>query len=712
MARTAALRSGVGSAMVACLSAMTLTAGGLGAAGSAAAQTSTIPSSAEVLPPITVFGGARDERPLLESPNAVTIIDQQDIIRRQPSTYEELIGDVPGVVIEGGPRGISQEPNIRGFQDEQVVIRVDGARQNFDLTHRGRFFTDPSILKQVEVLRGGQSTLFGSGALGGVIFLDTKDAVDVIDAGALWGGEVKLGFNSQGTELLGAGTVAAQYEAFDAIAFFAGRPMFSGLEDGNDDPIVNSEIDSINGLFKFGWEPGDGHRLEFSYQIYADDGETPPNANVQGTPTTVVDRDLVYQTGRLAWEWAPPGSELIDISALAYINDVSVEEDRFFDGRFDETDFQTLGFEATNVSRFTLGNVPVSVSYGVEVFQDDQEARRDGLPRVQAPDAKRRFFAGFAQADFEVVPGVTVTPGLRFDHFQLRPETTFEDRDESQASPRLAVNWQPTDNLQFFASAGRSFRAPSLTELYVDGVHFVTPGGFPLGPGGPIFTGINEFVPTPDLEPERATQVELGARYRMGGVFSAGDSLLVSGNAYYARVDDFIDTIVLFADPATIAFDPFTNTTSISGTTTNVNVDALLFGFEGEVEYDAGLWFASAGVTIPRGRQRDGAGELSSIPQDRLVLVGGFRPIPDIEIGVRGTFTRGIEEDDVPVDAITTPGFAVFDLFANWQPSQGPLAGAIFAAGVDNITDRRYRVHPNGLANTGLAVKVSATLTF
>ncbi|MEL6480885.1 MAG: hypothetical protein AAFQ75_05500, partial [Pseudomonadota bacterium] len=65
-----------------------------------------------------------------------------------------------------------------------------------------------------------------------------------------------------------------------------------------------------------------------------------------------------------------------------------------------------------------------------------------------------------------------------------------------------------------------------------------------------------------------------------------------------------------------------------------------------------------------------------------------------------------------PEESITTPGYAVFDVFANWQPTQGPLAGAVFSAGIDNITDRRFRVHPNGLNSPGLAVKLAATVRF
>lgn len=117
-------------------------------------------------------------------------------------------------------------------------------------------------------------------------------------------------------------------------------------------------------------------------------------------------------------------------------------------------------------------------------------------------------------------------------------------------------------------------------------------------------------------------------------------------------------------------------------------------------------------MTLPRGHGINGSGELASIPQDRLVVAGGIRPLDDVEVGLRGTFTRGIQPEDVPAGTLTASGYAVFDLFASWQPSSGPLEGAIFSAGIDNFTDREYRVYPNGLNNPGIAGKVAATIKF
>ena len=59
----------------------------------------------------------------------------------------------------------------------------DGARQNFGSTHDGRFFIDPRLLDSVEVLREPASSLYGSGATGGVIEFRTVDAADLLAQG-------------------------------------------------------------------------------------------------------------------------------------------------------------------------------------------------------------------------------------------------------------------------------------------------------------------------------------------------------------------------------------------------------------------------------------------------------------------------------------------------------------------------------------------------
>lgn len=107
----------------------------------------------------------RDDRPLLEIPVAASRVGREEIEAKQAGDFATVLTGVPGLIITGGPRGIAQEPNIRGFSDEQLVYKLDGGRQNFGLAHKGRFFLDPDMVQSVEVVRGGGSTLHGSARL-------------------------------------------------------------------------------------------------------------------------------------------------------------------------------------------------------------------------------------------------------------------------------------------------------------------------------------------------------------------------------------------------------------------------------------------------------------------------------------------------------------------------------------------------------------------
>ncbi|MEL6979999.1 MAG: TonB-dependent hemoglobin/transferrin/lactoferrin family receptor [Pseudomonadota bacterium] len=681
--------------------ALAATGGGLAMAQSA----DTVISGETVLDEIIVTLPSRAARPLQETPAAVTVVDEGEAVRRQASTFEELIGDVPGVSIDGGPRGIGQEPNIRGFQDEQIVTRVDGARQNFNIAHRGRFFIDPDIVERVEVLRGGSSALYGSGAIGGVIGLRTKSADDLLEPGETYGARLKAGYASNNDEVLGTATAYGVFGAFDALGFVAFRDPSGNLVDGDGDDILDSEIDNRNVIGKLGFQATDDLRFELNAQYYEDEGQTPNAADGKTSFNTLVDRDIAVQSYRLSTQYAPAGSDLIDLDAILYYNFNDLEEDRVNVNSFDMTEYTTIGFEATNRSRFMLG-APIELAYGVEFYRDEQTGERE-LPDFEFPDASLTFYAAFAQADVALTEALTLTPGVRFDFFSLDPDGDFDSRSESQLSPKLALSYAIDDSHTIWASASQSFRAPSLTELYQDGVHFAVPFGPPFG------TGVNAFVPTPDLEPERADQVEAGLRVRHRDVLSRGDRISFEANAYYASVTDFIDTVVVGPTPVVIPGGPpfFAPTFAVEdGATTNFNVDAELWGFEGELRYDGGPWFFGLGGAIPRGRAQDG-GALGSIPQDRATVTLGLRPLHGLEIGGRSTFRDG--QDDVPEQVDPSKGSTVIDLFAVYAPTDGALQGLTLAAGVDNVTDATYAIHPtNELNQPGRSFKMSGAVKF
>lgn len=654
-----------------------------------------------MLDPVMLGSALRDKRSILDTPVAASVVEGEALDTRQASDFEGLIGDIPGVSIDGGPRGIAQEPNIRGFRDEQIVLRFDGGRSNFNQAHRGRFFVDPDIVQRIEILRGGGSTLFGSGALGGVISVETKDATDLLEPGRSFGGRLRAGYASNGEIAQGSLTLAGRSGPVDVLAFGGLRSIGTDLDDGNGDAIRNSQLDLRNGLVKFGLEPTPDQRIELSLSRYEDEGTTPPNANA-ASGSGDVDRDATVSTARLSWDYAPAGSDLVDLSVLLYGNDLIIEEARIASPRDDRTEYRTVGAEVVNRSRFD----GVTLVYGIEAVRDTQEGTRDGAARAQFPDATATTLGAFAEATIAVTDRFEIIPGLRVDRYDRDPDAAGLDAvEEDFVSPRLGFSYRPTDDWQIFGNVARAYRAPTLTELYNDGTHFAA-AGFPLG-RGLSFSGVNRFVPNPDLKSEKSTQVELGTRLSQRGVFDPADRLDLSVNAYYADVEDYIDQTVTFSDFSTIRGGR--GGATVDGTTTSRNTDATLWGLEAEVDYDAGFWFAGAGLTLPRGEDSDG-NALGSIPQDRLTATFGLRPTATLTVGARATFTA--TKTDVPAGAADAAGYEVYDLFASVAPTDGPLARTVFRLGVDNLLDAQYTIYPNALPQPGRTYKISASVAF
>ena len=123
-----------------------------------------------VLRPVSV-SATRNPIEAFEYPGMVTVIDPNRPDLRNASTPDDLLNRVPNVEFTGGPRRTGEDPSIRGFSGPDVVIMIDGARQNIDTGHEGRFYLDPSLIGEVEVLRGSASALYGSGGSGGVLLV-------------------------------------------------------------------------------------------------------------------------------------------------------------------------------------------------------------------------------------------------------------------------------------------------------------------------------------------------------------------------------------------------------------------------------------------------------------------------------------------------------------------------------------------------------------
>ena len=112
--------------------------------------------------------------------SSVTLIDQEAIRNSQKVSVYDLLRQVPGVSLSrNGGIGTVSTLRIRGAESGQTLVLIDGVKVNDLSSPSGAFnfanLTTASI-ERIEILRGPESTLYGSDAIGGVINIITKKA--------------------------------------------------------------------------------------------------------------------------------------------------------------------------------------------------------------------------------------------------------------------------------------------------------------------------------------------------------------------------------------------------------------------------------------------------------------------------------------------------------------------------------------------------------
>jgi hemoglobin/transferrin/lactoferrin receptor protein len=588
----------------------------------------------------------------------VTVIDRSQILERDARSPADLLRDVPGVEISGVPRTTAMEPEIRGLGGDRIAFRLDGARLNFNAGHRGRIFLDPDLLRSIDVLRGPGSALYGSGAIGGVIAFRTIEPEDILPPGSAHpvGGFLRAGYQTQGTTYRGTGAFAARAGDFAGLAAASGlnnRNFTDGA--GNTIPYTGDTAATVLG--RLNWTP-EHHRFSLSALRFQDDHQIPIAANT-ATTTGITDRTTVQESYALRWNYANPSTPWLEPQVVLYRNYVNLAEQRI-SGTLarDTTRLTTHGVDAQNTSRFSLfGMDRHTLTFGTELYRDEQEGGTNGLPRPQFPSASQDVLGVYLQDEIEI-GALSVVPAIRWDNFQQQSPDGLNNQDSSRASPKISVAYRVTDWLQPYASFATAFRAPSLTELYVSGQHF---------PG-------NVFVPNPFLKPETAENTEIGANLRFSNVLREGDRLRARVTAFNNNIDNYIEQIVL------------------PRTTLSRNVGrARIQGAELELQYDTGHVFAGITASLLKGDNLTAGEPLASVPANRMSLLGGYRFLDD-GVTVGGRWIMVAEQDrnpDLPGVAQETPGYGLLDLYATWVPPFAQWARLDF--GIDNVFDQAYR---------------------
>lgn len=679
---------------------------------------------------ITVYG-TTNPIAAIDYPGQVSVIDRGEIEERVASSFADIVRDAPGIDFAGGPRRTGQAPSIRGLSGENVLILLDGARQSFLSAHDGRFFVDPDLIGRAEVVRGPASALYGSGAVGGVLALETVDADDLLAADESWGVRLRAGYQSVNEESLASITGFTRQGGFDALASFGLRQsrditLGSGFELPSDDSIDT-------GLVKLGHQVTDALRLEASWQRFRNDAVEPNNGQgVLGTGDSVLDRevqkDIQSETFRLGVA-IDPASNWIDADIIVYQTTNSVDE---FDDTIPRTtlrEIETTGYSIRNASTFEAGGNEWTLTFGGDWYKDEQvgidSQTADGL-RGGVPNAESEFLGAFAQLEASLerpfgLPGALfIIPGVRYDEFESRSETAAASNSDNAVSPRLAASYAPREWLRVFASHSEGFRAPSVNELYLSGVHFSVPHPVLFNPGGfpPSFVFVNNnFIPNTTLIPEKTETMEFGVGLDLSNVWTDGDRLQGKVSVFQSDVEDLINLSVNFAfDPTCFAPPSFFPCTA--GTSDSANLDtARLEGWEAEFAYDSDRMFVRASYSAVDGEDRQTGSDLGALTPDRFAMTAGLKLNEDrLRLGGRLQHAAEFERRQANLGGGFTiveqrDSYVVLDLFGTWRPAFADDRLAL-NVGVDNVLDEDYERVFEGVSQPGRNYKLVLSWQF
>ncbi len=659
---------------------------------------------------VIVVTATKTELTNFDYPGLTSAISLEALNEERPGDLADLLQDVPGLEVAGGPRRTGQTISLRGFGRESVTLLLDGARQNFNSAHDGVLFLDPSLLGRAESVRGSAAALYGSGASGGVVAFETLEADDILTDDQSFGARTSVGYRTVNEETRGSAAVFGDAGSFEGIAAVSLRQsgdiaLGSGVDLPADDDVFSSllagEVDFTDVIeLEVGW---------LSFRNSAVEPNNGQNGQLVGSLNPLVEKDVKSDSLRATLSVAP-SNPLFDFEATIYHNIGEVDETDPAINRFIERDLETTGLRAENRSEFDLGGTQLALLLGAEWYEDEQtgfDSNTADNARGGVPSGKTTFSGAWAQLETTFDLGgageLIVLPGVRFDSFESSSDVGG-DNDDDAVSPRLAATWAPNDQLRLFASWAEAFRAPSLNELYLSDTHFSLPHpvlGFPT-----FIT--NEFIANPNLKPEETETFEIGAGFIQDGVLGSNDRFEIKGAWFQTDATDLINLQVDFAFDATCFAPPFFQSCS-AGTSFSENLDsAQLEGFEIAAAYINGPFELSGALFEVDGENAVTGDPIGALQPTMGHLTARYTfDAQRLTVGSRVAFAGEFDKTTDP--AAERDGYTVVDLYAGWRPFADQSVRIDF--GVDNLFDEDYERVFAGVSEAGRSVRIDLTWT-
>jgi outer membrane receptor for ferrienterochelin and colicins len=446
-----------------------------------------------------VVTGTMRETYVKDSPVKVDVVSTERLEQGQTSSnLMDLIASVGGLTtqLNCGVCG-TNAIRVNGVEGTNTAVLIDGMPIMGALASvYGLNGISPSIIDQVEVIKGAQSTLYGTQALGGVVNIITKNPANTPTATA----DVYAKSTREGSVNLSASPEVGRVKGF-----VSGNVLrMENYIDDNGDGFADVAKRSRASFFGKGTLTGKGgeQRLNVAAKLYGENRTGgPPNFTDDLLGSNQVYGESIYtQRGELLTEFRPPGlDERLQVSGAFTYHD----QDSYY-GTEHYVGTQRIAFGQVTWNQPVTESLRIlgGVSARYDVYDDNTPA---------TTESERRFVPGvFGQGELSL-GDVTLLGGLRFDHHDEHGVVT---------APRLSAKYAPSELTTVRASAGTGFRVVNVfTEDHA------------------ALTGSREVVFEEELAPERSRSVTASVEQ----ILPFGTNpLTVSVDGFYTRFSNKI----------------------------------------------------------------------------------------------------------------------------------------------------------------------------
>jgi vitamin B12 transporter len=384
------------------------------------------------------------EQPRSETGQAIDIVDRERLDQLQSATIGDALQSVPGVTVAArGGLGGQTSAFLRGGNSSQTLVLIDGVRIN-DLTSPNGAFDFGSLMTgnigQVEVLRGPNSIIWGSQAIGGVVNIQSLAPVDGFEGrfGAEYGAAdtKRVNANIAGTGGLFEGSLGGSYVDAQGISALAGGTERDGFENFAGNGRLKLNISDAFNLDFRGYYNRATVEYDSAFGIGANALPVTRNRQFVG----YIGANVVAFDGRMQNRIAYTRTDIRRLGTdpvLFSFNNFIVR------GNIDRAEYHTA-FDVNDALTLTAG------------LEYERTFASTSFEGAAADIARNHVISGFSQIIVRPVAGLTVTGGVRHDQYRdYGGQTTLGGN----------IAFTPNDGRTMLrATYGEGFRAPTLSE--------------------------------------------------------------------------------------------------------------------------------------------------------------------------------------------------------------------------------------------------------